>query len=161
MARGNGNISPDEVLAGKPDANRNRGQPNALGITDVNYWAEGYESLPFYTIIEKLLEMPNTDMLGIVIRSVVKDENQANAYVQLNAWCTRFHVEPIRDMLKMKLATSAAMGGRARMEALFGSIRLIAPGMYRDILGISKKNRKEEEVARGPDYREAREEPKG
>jgi len=157
MAKGNG--KSEEVLVGKTEGRRNGNQrPDTPGITDINHWSEAYESLPFYTIIEKILDTPS-DMLGLVIRSVIKDDNQANAYIQLNAWCTRFHCEPIRDMLKLKLATSAAMGGRARMESLFGATRLIAPAMYRDILGLKKREQQEnEQVSRGPsDYREKRE----
>lgn len=151
MARKNG--QGDVVLVGRPEPRRNQ-PPATPGITDINHWADAYEIIPFATIIEKMLEMPN-DMLGATIRSVIKDENQANELILLNAWCDRFkpECEPIRNMLKMKLATQAGMGGRARMEALFAVIRLLAPGMYRDILGLPKK-KGDEEVARGPDYRE-------
>lgn len=127
----------------------------------MDYWEKDFSDLPFYTIIEKLFELPD-DLAGSIIRSVIKDERQANAFIILADRFEKYHDERHMKMLRYKLATMAAMGGRARIEALFGAIRLLAPDMYRAAIGMPRSKNgleKREEVMRGaPDYREVRQE---
>jgi len=126
------------------------------GVTSMEHWEQDFSSLPFYTVIEKLLEVPD-DIAGAIIRSVLKDERQSNAIIILADRFDKYHDERHRRMLIIKLAAMAATGGRARMEALFGAIRLLAPDMYRAILGMNEHKGKEK-VQRGYDLRDSKSE---
>lgn len=129
----------------------------SVGVTNLEYWEKDFNDLPFYTIIEKLLDTPN-EMSGAIIRSVLKDERQSNAIILLANRFKKYHDERHMEMLKWKLASLAAIGGRARIEALFGAIRLIAPDMYRAVMGMQRQKEKEQIYRGGPDFREAKEE---
>lgn len=152
----------DEVIAGDPDTPRGNGhnpnQPSGVGITNPEYWERDFDQMSFLSKIEKILEFPGIDdMAGATLRSVIKDDRQLNAIIRLYYRHRKFHDDDHQEMLRIKLAGLASMGGVARLEALFAATNLIAPDMYRTARGLPRAKSRED-VRRGSDFREKRDE---
>lgn len=162
MNRKNGKKSSQAVadaVVSRPPSRNGGKQPQSVGITDIKHWEGPFEDLPFWNIIDKIFDAPD-DIVAFIIRSVITDVRLGNAIVLFAARCEKFHDDRHLRMLKMKLATEIARGGRGRIEALFGAIRLLAPGMYRDVMGLSKGRREKEqgeEVMKGYEIKQERE----
>ena len=153
MAKNNGN-KQNTVISPHKDYNR--------GITNPDKWADDFTDLPFYTIVEKLLEV-SEKFAEMLTRASLVNERQANAIIVLADRFDKYNDTRHMKMLVNKLASTIGMGGVGRLEALFGVSRLLAPDMYRVAKGLPRnKDRKErkEEVMQsgGPDFREEREE---
>jgi len=105
--------------------------------------------------IKKILEVPAIDdMAGIFIRGIFKNEKQLNAALRLAKRHIKFKDEDNQEVLRIKIAGMAGIGGTARLEALFGSTNMIASDMYRVARGMPKlKDGKEEKVIHSNDYR--------
>lgn len=147
----------DEVVAGG-NGNRNN---DPKGITGMEHWEKDFDNMPFWDKIEKLLELPSTkDMAGIIIRSIVKDDRQANAILRLSYRHKKFHDNTHQEMLREKLAMNVAMGGVGRIEAVFGGVNMIAPDMYRVARGMPKNDKPKENIQKNSDFRERRDEPR-
>lgn len=127
---------------------------NPFDMTDVRNYEADYE-LPWADKIEKIYEMPDVkNMPGVFIRGNIKNERQLNAMLRLAYRHDKFNDTKHQELLRMKIAGTAAIGGVARLESLFATTNMIASDMYRVARGMPKlKDGKEEKVYRGSDFR--------
>lgn len=145
------------VIGGKPKQHKNNGH-EPIGITDPAYWEKDFENMPWYNKIEKILEIPSReDMAGVMARAVFKTDRQRIAAVRLAYRHKKFKDNNHQEMLRMWLASTIGMRGLGRLDGLFAATNLIAPDMYRIAMDMPRK-RGQEQIQRGSDFREEREE---
>ncbi len=149
MARRNGN------------GNGNR-QTDVLGgsykrydLTDPANWEGDYPDGNFGNNVEKLYELPDTDdMAGVFLRGIFKNERSLNAHLRLMYRHSKFGDKDHQDLLRAKVAGSAAINGVSRLDALFAAVNLLASDMYRVARGMPKlKGNEKERIVRGSDFR--------
>ena len=124
-------------------------------LTNIDNYEGDYE-LPWANKIEKIYEVPGVnDMAGVFTRGIFKNERTLNAHLKLMYRHKKFGLEDLQELLRTKVAGTAAIGGVRALEALFAAVNLIAPDMYRTARGMPKsKGNKEEKVVRGSDFRQ-------
>lgn len=152
MAKKQNKGNDDEVLRGGPPA----GPPK--GAANPEYWENDFDNMPWYNKVEKIMELPGTDNIaGVMARAVFKDDRQRKAVVRLAYRHIKFKDNNHQEKLRILLASSIGDGGVGRLDMLFAATNLIAPAMYREARGLSKKKDNQEEVyrgGRGSDFRE-------
>jgi hypothetical protein len=112
-----------------------------------------YSDVNMANKIEKIYELPAiSDMAGVFERAVFKDEKQRIAAVRLAYKNHKFRDDAHQEMLRMWVASLVGNQGLGRLDALFASINLLAPDMYRVARGMPKV-KGEEKVHRGSDLR--------
>ena len=136
------------------DAISGNGKRSPFDLTNVDNYERDYE-MPWSDKIEKIYEVPPiTDMAGVMARGIIKNDRQLNAILRLAYRHMKFRDNKHQELLRMKVIGTAAIGGVARLEALFAGTNLIASEMYRVARGMPKlKEGKEEKVYRGSDFR--------
>lgn len=160
MARKQQNDDDEVIAGGTGPQNRGNGH-DAPGITSMDYWEKDFENMPFWTRIEKLLDLPPIkDMAGVMIRSIVKNERQGNAILRLSYRHKKFKDNNHQEMLREKLGMTVGIGGVGRLDALFGVVNMVAPDMYRTARGMPRKEGPRENVKKSSDFRESRDEPR-
>lgn len=117
----------------------------------------------FANNIEKLYELPGIDdMAGVILRGNFKNDRQLNAVLRLMYRHQKFADTKHQEMLRAKIAGTAAIGGVSRLEALFGGTNLVASDMYRAARGLPKLRKNDQErIVRGSDFRERDRPPEG
>lgn len=127
-------------------------------LTDVKNYRSEYPIGDFDNDIEKVMEIPDVkDMAGVFIRGNFRNERQLNAAVRLYHRHKKFADTDHQELLRVKIAGMAAIGGVSRLEQLFTAVKLLASDMYRTARGMPKhngKNGQEERVIRGSDFRD-------
>lgn len=106
--------------------------------------------------IEKIYEMPDIDdMAGVFLRGRFKNERELNAAIRLMYRHDKFNDKKHQELLRARIAGSAALQGLRSLEALFAGTNLLAPDMYRSLLGLKKKKRDEDDriIKGGSDFR--------
>ena len=139
----------------KPESiNSKDGNRNPYDMTDTRNYEQDYE-MPWSDKIEKIYEVPPIkDMAGVIARGIIKNDRQLNAMLRLAYRHEKFGDTRHQELLRMKVIGTAAIGGVARLEALFSATNLIASEMYRIARGMPKlKEGKEEKIHRGSDFR--------
>jgi len=134
-------------------------------LTDPANYEDDYPAGDYSNNIEKIYELPGIDdMAGVFLRGRFKNERSLNAHLRLAYRHTKFKDDKHQELLRAKIAGSAAIGGVSRLEALFAGVNLIAADMYRAVLGLPKnkgKHGEEERVMRGSDFRSGDKPPDG
>ena len=130
------------------------GPGNPYDMTNIRNYEQDYE-MTWSDKIEKILAMPATnDMAGVFLRGIFKNDRQINAMLRLAYRHDKFGDTKHQELLRMKIAATAALGGVSRLEALFAGTNMIASDMYRVARNMPKlKDGKEEKVYRGSDFR--------
>lgn len=145
------------VIGNKRNGKKKNDGRNPVGIANPEYWEQDFESMPWYNKIEKILEIPGTDnMAGVMARSVFKSDRQRIACVRLAYRHIKFNDDNHQQLLRMCLASTIGMRGLGRLDGLFAATNLIAPDMYRIAMDMPRK-RGQEQISRGSDFREERE----
>ncbi len=123
-------------------------------LTNLDNYEADYE-IPYDNRIEKIYELPPIeDMPGVFLRGVFKNDNVANACLRLMYRHAKFNDVRHQQLLRAKIASTAAIGGVSRLDALFAAVNLLASDMYRAARGMPKlKKGEEEHVVRGSDFR--------
>lgn len=137
-------------------------QPNISGgtnykrydLTNIDNYEPDYE-MSWENKIEKIYEIPGIDnMAGAFLRGIFKNERSLNAHLRLMYRHRKFGDTEHQELLRAKIAGSAAINGVSRLDALFAAVNLLASDMYRAARGMPKLKRNEEErVVRGSDFR--------
>lgn len=124
-------------------------------LTDPDNYEGDYPVGGFNNVVKDIYELPGTDdMAGVLLRGRIKDERQLNAILRLYYRHEKFNDQQHKQLLRMKIAGTAAIGGVRSLEALFGSIQMLASDMYRAVLRLPKlKKNEEEKVYKGSDFR--------
>lgn len=132
-------------------------------LTDPNNWESGYPDSDFSNNVKQLLDVPGTDdMAGVFIRGIFKNEAQANACLRLMYRHKKFGDSDHQEMLRCKIASSAAINGVSRLDALFGAVNLLASDMYRTARGMTQlKKGQQENIVKGSDFRQDGKPPNG
>lgn len=123
-------------------------------LTNLDNYETDYE-MSWNDKIEKIYEIPDTsNMAGVFLRGIFKNERQLNAHLRLMYRHKKFKDDEHQELLRCKIAGSAGIGGVGRLDALFAAVNLIAPDMYRTARGLPKlKKGEKEEIHRGSDFR--------
>ncbi|MBA7613517.1 hypothetical protein ES703_20768 [subsurface metagenome] len=130
-------------------------------LTDLANYEDDYPMEGFGNNVEKLYELPGIeDMPGVFLRGIFKNERSLNAHLRLMYRHKKFKDTEHQELLRAKIAGSAAIGGVSRLDALFAAVNLIASDMYRAARGMPKaKKGEEEKIVRGSDYRQDQQKP--
>ncbi len=152
--RGNGKKQTD--VLGNPNLKR-------YDLTDPANYEGDYPDGDFKNNIEKIYEVPGIeDMAGVVIRGIFKSERQLNAIIRLSYRHRKYNDVAHQEMLREKIAGSAAINGVGRLDALQAGVNLLAPDMYRVARDMPKLRKGEREtVVRGSDFRNDGRPPEG
>lgn len=118
-------------------------------------WERDYPAGNFNNTIKDIYDLPGIDdMPAVLLRGRIKNERQLNAILRLMYRHGKFNDTRHKELLRAKIAGSAAIGGVRSLEALFGAIQIVASDMYRAVLGLPKLKRGEEEkIVKGGDFR--------
>jgi len=124
-------------------------------LTDPDNYEVDYPVNSNYNAVKDIYELPGIeDMAGVLLRGRIKNERQLNAILRLYYRHEKFNDTKHKELLRAKVAGSAAIGGVRSLEALFAGIQIVASDMYRAVLGLPKLKRGEEEhVVKGSDFR--------
>ena len=122
-----------KILKGPPrkKAGDNKGKPEVIGSGVPNmgdYWGEWATPVGGNSPAKDFLE-PGKDFPTALFRSVIPDEETEAAIIQFWTWCDRYDVKVGKQIILNKLAAMAARFGRARQDALFGTINMLSPDM--------------------------------
>lgn len=125
-------------------------------LTDPDNYEGDYPIGGFNNAVKDIYELPGVDdFAGVLLRGRIKNERQLNAILRLNYRHIKFNDNSHQELLRAKVAGSAAIGGVRSLEALFGAIQVVASDMYRAVLGLPKRKKDDEEkVIRGSDFRQ-------
>ena len=131
-------------------------------LTNIDNYEKDYE-IPFEDRIKQIYSVPGTDdMAGVFLRGIFKNDRQVNACLRLSYRHKKFGDNDHQELLRAKIAASAALGGVSRLDALFAAIGLIASDMYRVARGMPRlKKGEEEKITRGSDFRSDSRPPEG
>lgn len=144
--------------------NRNNGKNgrNQFDLTNPDNYENDY-GLSWPDKIEKIYEIPDTkDMAGVIIRGIFKNTREANAILRLSRRHKKFNQDEHQELLRQKIASTAAIGGVRSLEVLFAATNLVAEGMYRIARGMPKAPKNQEDkVYRGSDFRTQERAPEG
>lgn len=153
MAKAKGSGENEVLFGGKKPANGKQRQP---GITGIDNWERDFESEYYGNELDKMLELPGIDdMAGVLARGNFKNERQRIAAVRLAYRHRKFHDQNHQKMLRDYVASGMGMSALGKILQLQIGTNLIAPGVLREILGM-KKVKKGEDVQRGSDFRQQR-----
>jgi len=124
-------------------------------LSDPANWEADYPDGDWGNNIEKLYEVPPIDdMAGVFLRGIFKNERSLNAHLRLMYRHQKYGDKEHQELLRAKIAGSAAINGVSRLDALFAAVNLLASDMYRAARGMPKVKRGEEErIVRGSDFR--------
>lgn len=141
----------------------NGDKPNSLlnqntkryDLSDPANWEMDYPDGDFGNNVEKLYNVPDIDdMAGVFLRGIFKNERSLNAHLRLMYRHAKFNDTSHQELLRAKIAGSAAINGVSRLDALFAAVNLLASDMYRTARGMPRvKKGEEERVIRGSDFR--------
>lgn len=125
-------------------------------LTDPANYEDDYPDGNFGNNVEKLYEVPDIDdMAGVFLRGIFKNERSLNAHLRLMYRHKKFGDTEHQELLRAKIAGSAAINGVSRLDALFAAVNLLASDMYRAARGMPKvKKGEEERIIRGSDFRD-------
>lgn len=142
--RGNGK-SPLDVI-GNPGYQR-------YDLTNIDNYERDYE-MPWADKVEKIYEIPQKeDMAGVFLRGIFKNERTLNAHLRLAYRHTKFDDKDHQELLRAKIAGSAAINGVSRLDALFAAVNMLASDMYRVARDMPKLRKGEQErVYRSSDF---------
>lgn len=142
--------------------NKRNGKSGAVGdpayqrydLTNLDNYEGDYE-MPWADKVEKIYEMPEIkDMAGVFLRGIFKNERSLNAHLRLMYRHAKFADTKHQELLRAKVAGSAAINGVSRLDALFAAVNMLASDMYRTARGMPRLKRGEEErIVRGSDFR--------
>jgi len=120
-------------------------------LTDPANYEDDYYTGDYGNNIQKIYEMPAIiDMAGVFLRGRFKNERSLNAHLRLMYRHAKFNDDGHQELLRSKIAGSAAVNGIARLEALQAAVNLLAPDMLRTALGMSKiKKGEDDRILRG------------
>lgn len=129
-------------------------QYKQFDATNIDNYEQDYEE-NWASRIEKVYEIPDiADMPGVFLRGIIKNERSLNAMLRLAYRHQKFGDTNHQELLRMKIAGTAAIGGVARLDALFAATDLVASDMYRAARNLPKlKKQEKEEIHRGSDFR--------
>ena len=132
-----------KILKGPPRNKKPGGKPEVAGSTpnQMDYWGEMGTPQGYNSPAKDFLE-PGKNFSEMLFRSVIPDEKTGNAILRLHSRFVKFDDKIHDQMLKDKLAELAARYGRARTEALFGTINMISPDMFNQIAWWLPKSEK-------------------
>ncbi len=134
-------------------------------LTDPANWEGDYPDGSFGNNVEKLYEVPKIeDMAGVFLRGIFKNERALNAHLRLMYRHRKLGDIEHQELLRAKIAGSAAINGVSRLDALFAAVNLLASDMYRTARGMPKARKGEEErivSGRGGDFRREERPPEG
>lgn len=124
-------------------------------LTNPDNYEGDYPDGDFRNNVEKIYELPAADdMPGVFLRGIFKTERQVNACLRLMYRHKKFGDIDHQELLRAKVAATAAMNGISRLDALFAAVNLLASDMYRTARGMPRlKKGEEERVIRGSDFR--------
>lgn len=133
--------------AGSPEYKR-------FDLTNLDNYEPDYE-MPWADKVEKIYEIPDIkDMAGVFLRGIFKNERSLNAHLRLMYRHAKFTDTEHQELLRAKIAGSAAINGVSRLDALFAAVNMLASDMYRAARGLPKlKKGEEERVVRNSDFR--------
>jgi hypothetical protein len=125
--------------------------PNVNPSNPYDYPTSGadnnYEA-SFASKIEEIFKIPDTnDMAALIIRGNFKNDRQLNAILRLSYRHMKFNDKTHQDLLRQKIAGTAAIHGLARVEGLSAAVNMIAPDLWRAVKDMPKA--KDEKVMRG------------
>ena len=128
---------------------------NPYDLTNPGNYERDYE-MPWSDRVQKLYEIPNIeDMAEVIIRGNLVNERRANAILRLSRRHKKFGLDDHQEMLRQKIASTAAIGGVRSLEVLFAVTNLVASDMYRVARNMPKLPKgQEEKVIRGSDFRQ-------
>lgn len=123
-------------------------------LTNVDNYEPDYE-MPWADKVEKIYEIPEIkDMAGVFLRGIFKNDRSLNAHLRLMYRHKKFGDTDHQELLRAKVAGSAAINGVSRLDALFAAVNMLASDMYRAARGMPKRKKGEDEtIARGSDFR--------
>ncbi len=154
MAKKSGNGKPTDIFNPKY---------KKYDLTDPANYEDDYPIGDYSNNVEKLYEIPEIDdMAGVFLRGIFKTERSLNAHLRLMYRHRKFGDTEHQELLRAKIAGSAAINGVSRLDALFAAVNLLASDMYRAARGMPKvKKGEEERIVRGSDYRQEQKPPDG
>lgn len=141
----------DIISGGRKNGHKQR-QP---GITPIEYWEKDFENEPFFDNVEKILEFPGiTDMAGVFARGNFKSDKQRICALRLVYRLKKYGLNDRLEFMRQIIASGLGMSALGKMLQLQTGTNLIAPSVMREILGMRKLRRGEnEDIQRGSDYR--------
>lgn len=115
-----------------PDAMSNpEFAPREFG-NPLEHWKRDFKDVPASSNIGQIYYLPDkSDMAGNIIRSNFDDLASGDCVVMLIALCMEHEDEDHLEFFRMILASRAARGGAARVEALMGGTGVVDNVMYR------------------------------
>lgn len=124
-------------------------------LTNPDNYEQDYPFGDFGNNVQKLYDVPDvTDMAGVFLRGIIKNDRQLNAMLRLSYRHRKFGDVEHQELLRAKIAGTAAINGVSRLDALFAAVNLLASDMYRTARGMPKLPKgQEERVVRGSDFR--------
>lgn len=109
-------------------------------------------------IIKELYDFPDEDDMGpVFLHGKFKDRKQAIAAARLSYRFDKFGDKKHQKFLRNTVAALTAIGGVPRMDAVQGGTGLLAPDLYRTVLGLPGRGKKagdERVYGRGADFRQ-------
>lgn len=141
------------VSGGKPGKNGKK-PDRQPGITPIDFWEQGFDSLPYSNDIDKILEIPDIeDMAGVLSRGNFKNDKQRVAAVRLAYKNRKFKDDNHQKMLRDFVASGIGMSGFGKLLQLQIGTNLALPGVLQQILGL-RKTKGNEPVYKGSDFRD-------
>lgn len=130
-------------------------------LTQKENWEGDYPDGDFGNNIQKLYEVPDiADMAGVFLRGVFKNERSLNAHLRLMYRHRKFGDIEHQELLRAKIAGSAAIAGLSRLDAVQAAVNVLAPDLYRIARGLPKAKKDEQDrVIRGSDFSRKEERP--
>jgi len=124
-------------------------------LSNIDNWEGDYPMGDFQNNVEKIYEVPQIDdMAGVFLRGRFKNERSLNAHLRLMYRHRKFGDDEHQELLRTKIAGSAALNGISRLEALQAAVNLLAPDMLRTALGMQKvKKGEDDRILRNSDFR--------
>lgn len=156
-------------MAGRSNGQKQKNSPinnpnyKRYDLTDPANWEGDYPDGDWGNNVEKLYEVPGIeDMAGVFLRGIFKNERSLNAHLRLAYRHIKYKDTNHQELLRTKIAGSAAINGVSRLDALFAAVNLLASDMYRAARGMPKtKKGEEDKVIRSSDFRRDERPPDG
>ena len=132
-----------KILKGPPRNKKPGSNAEVVGSVpnQMDYWGELGTQQGYNSPAKDFLE-PGKDFPTMLLRSVIPDGDTGIAFTGLWAWADRHGVDECKRMLMNSLAELPARYGRARTEALFGTVNMISPDMFNQIAWWLPKSEK-------------------
>ena len=143
--------SSNEVIIGNKKNGHKERQP---GITGIDFWEGPFSGSPNYNDLEKILEFPGIDdPAGQLLRSVIRDQTQGLAIVELLDLAEQLGLERLKKFLRNLLASTVSWYGFGKGLQVQIGTGVMAPGMVREQLQM-QRGKNGEDIQRGSDFRQ-------